>query len=50
VDDIKQISVSYIGELAHTPSEDILLVESDEDYVRACQVLKKPLCVADEFR
>lgn len=39
VDDVKQISVSYIGDLAHTRPEDVLLVERDEDYVRACREL-----------
>jgi hypothetical protein len=32
-------SISYIGNLAHTPPDDVLLVESDGDYVRACQEL-----------
>ncbi|MFC1636551.1 hypothetical protein ACFL5Z_17100 [Planctomycetota bacterium] len=36
MDDYKQISVSYIGDLAHTLPEDVLLVERDEDYVRVC--------------
>jgi hypothetical protein len=39
VEDKKQISVSYIGDLAHTPPDDVLLVERDEDYVRACREL-----------
>jgi hypothetical protein len=39
VEDKKQISVSYIGDLSHTPSDNVLLVERDEDYVRACQEL-----------
>lgn len=39
VDNAKQISVSYIGGLAHTLPEDVLLVERDEDYVRACREL-----------
>ena len=39
VEDKKQISVSYIGDLAHTPPDDVLLVERDEDYVRACRKL-----------
>ncbi|MDA2928388.1 hypothetical protein MYX84_00320 [Acidobacteria bacterium AH-259-O06] len=39
VEDKKQVSVSYIGDLAHTPPDDVLLVERDEDYVRACQEL-----------
>ena len=38
-EDKKRISVSYIGDLAHTPSDDVLLVERDEDYVRACRKL-----------
>lgn len=38
-DNVKQISISYIGDLAHTPPEDVLLVERDEDYVRACREL-----------
>ena len=39
VENKKQVSVNYIGELAHTPPDDVLLVERDEDYVRACQEL-----------
>ena len=39
VEDKKQISVSYIGDLAQTPPDEVLLVERDEDYVRACQEL-----------
>ena len=39
VKDEKQVSVSYIGDLAHTPPDDVLLVEGDKDYVRACQEL-----------
>jgi hypothetical protein len=39
VEDKKQVSVSYIGDLAHTPPDDVILVECDEDYVRACQEL-----------
>ena len=31
--------ISYVGNLAHTPPDDVLLVESDEDYVRVCRVL-----------
>ncbi len=31
--------IDYIGDLAHTPSDDVLLVERDEDYVRACRKL-----------
>jgi hypothetical protein len=34
-----QTSISYIGNLAHTPPDDVLLVESDEDYVRVCRAL-----------
>ena len=32
-------SISYIGNLAHTPPDDVLLVESNEDYVLACHTL-----------
>jgi hypothetical protein len=39
VDDFKQISVSYVGDLAHAPPEDVFLVERDADYVRACREL-----------
>ena len=35
------LSVSYIGDLAHTPPDDVLLVERDEDYVRICHVLSR---------
>ncbi|TET34869.1 MAG: hypothetical protein E3J72_12090 [Planctomycetota bacterium] len=34
-----QVSISYIGNLAHTPPDDVLLVENDGDYVRACHTL-----------
>ena len=39
VKDKKQVSVSYIGDLDHTPPDDVLLVEGDEDYVWACKKL-----------
>ena len=39
MEDKKQVSVNYIGDLSHTPPDDVLLVERDEDYVRACQEL-----------
>jgi len=39
VEDKKQVSVSYIGDLAHILPDDVLLVESNEDYVRVCQKL-----------
>ncbi|MCP4104690.1 MAG: hypothetical protein GY749_04005 [Desulfobacteraceae bacterium] len=35
----KQVSVSYIGDMIHTPPDDVLLVECDKDYVRACHEL-----------
>jgi len=38
-----QTSISYIGNLAHTPPDDVLLVESDEDYVRVCRALSRRL-------
>jgi len=38
-----QTSISYIGNLAHTPPDDVLLVESDEDYVRVCRALSHRL-------
>ena len=31
--------ISYIGDLAHTPSDSVLLVENDTDYVRVCKEL-----------
>lgn len=34
-------SISYIGDLAHTPPDNVLLVENDADYVRACQKLSR---------
>ena len=34
-----QTSISHIGNLAHTPPDDVLLVESDDDYVRVCRAL-----------
>jgi len=36
-----QASISYIGELAHTPPDSVILVENDADYVRACQKLSR---------
>ncbi len=39
VEDKKQISVSYIGDLVYIPSDDAFLVEHDEDYVRVCREL-----------
>jgi hypothetical protein len=38
-DNKNKLSVIYIGDLSHTPPDDVLLVERDEDYVRACQEL-----------
>ena len=32
-------NVSHIGDLAHSPPDDILLVENNEDYVRACYAM-----------
>lgn len=34
-------SISYIGDLAHTPPDGVILVENDGDYVRACQKLSR---------
>lgn len=39
VEDEKGVSVTYIGDLAHTPPDDVLLVERNEDYVRVCREL-----------
>ena len=36
-----KITVSYIGDLARSISDDIFLVESDEDYVRVCAELSR---------
>ncbi|MDP3029038.1 MAG: hypothetical protein Q8O04_05995 [Deltaproteobacteria bacterium] len=33
------VFISYIGDLARTPPDDVLLVEQDADYVRACHTL-----------
>jgi len=33
------VRISYIGDISHTPPDDVLLVECDEDYVRACREL-----------
>ena len=43
----KQAAVSYIGDLAFAPSDDVFLVECDKDYVWACKKLssKKSLDV-----
>jgi len=37
--DKKLVSVSYIGDLTYAPPKNVLLVESDEDYLRTCQKL-----------
>ena len=34
-----EVYISYIGDLARTPPDGILLVEQDADYVRACHEL-----------
>ncbi|MFH1672064.1 MAG: hypothetical protein ABIF87_01350 [Pseudomonadota bacterium] len=34
-----EVSISYIGDLTHTPPDGVLLVEQDADYVRACREL-----------
>jgi len=36
-----KVYISYIGELSHTPPVDVLLVEHDADYVRACHTLSQ---------
>lgn len=33
------VIISYIGDLAHTPPDNVFLVEQDADYVRACHIL-----------
>lgn len=35
------VFISYVGDLAVTPPEDVLLVEQDADYVRACHKLSR---------
>ncbi|MDO9566079.1 MAG: PglZ domain-containing protein [Candidatus Desulfaltia sp.] len=40
-DSKNKASISYIGDLAHIPPDDVILVESDGDYVRACQKLSR---------
>lgn len=41
-EDIKfKAFVSYVGDLAYTPSDGVLQVENDADYVRACQILSR---------
>ena len=41
-EDIKyKASISYVGDLAHIPSDDIFMVEKDGDYIRACQKLSR---------
>ncbi len=35
----EEVYISYIGDLAHTPPEGVLLVEQNADYVRACHEL-----------
>jgi hypothetical protein len=34
-------TISYVGDLARTPPDDVLLVEQDADYVRACHTLSQ---------
>lgn len=36
-----EVYISYIGDLAHTPPADVLLVEKDADYMRACHKLSQ---------
>ena len=36
-DDLKQLSISYIGDLTYNPPEDVRLVNCDEDYVNVCR-------------
>ncbi len=33
------VLISNVGDLAHTPPDDVLLVEQDADYVLACHKL-----------
>ena len=40
-DSKNKASISYIGDLAHIPSDGVLLVENDTDYIRACQKLSR---------
>jgi len=40
-DNKNEITVSYIGDLPHSAPDDVLLVESDEDYVRVCMELSR---------
>jgi hypothetical protein len=42
-----QVFVSYIGGLTEKPPDDVLLVKSDEDYVRACFELSNSLKSGD---
>lgn len=39
VDRQSRVSISYVGELEHTPAEHVIVVETDADYVRACFLL-----------
>ena len=41
MDDHDGVSISFVGDLSHSPPDDVLLVESDKDYVRACQLLSQ---------
>lgn len=41
MDDHDGVSISFVGDLSHSPPDDVLLVESDEDYVQACQLLSQ---------
>ena len=45
MEDKKQVSVNYIGDLLHFVPDGFLLVESDEDYVRACQKLSSAVAL-----
>ena len=40
-DNKNEITVNYIGDLAHSTPDDVFLVESDEDYVRVCMDLSR---------
>jgi len=35
------VKISYIGDLSHSPPDDVLLIDGDGDYVGACHVLSR---------
>ena len=48
--DTNRVFISYIGDLEHSPPDDVLLVEQDADYVQACHKLSRHRKTDPNFR